>query len=80
LKPSRARRLRTTRATRFWAGCVDKQFHGDPDATSKGEMLSAGTNVRPAGYVAIERRSGTLQSQGQLRPANSGTMTRVRRS
>src|SRR5258708_3874604 len=31
---------------------IDKQFHGDLEATSKGEMLSAGTDVKgSAGYV-----------------------------
>lgn len=41
---------------------IDKQFHGDLEAVSKGEMLSAGTSVKgSAGYVAIERVSGTLQ-------------------
>jgi hypothetical protein len=40
---------------------IDKQFHGDLEATSKGEMLSAGTDIKgSAGYVAIERVTGTL--------------------
>ncbi len=40
---------------------IDKEFHGDLKATSKGEMLSAGTDVKgSAGYVAIERVAGTL--------------------
>ena len=40
---------------------IDKQFHGDLEATSKGEMLTAGTDAKgSAGYVAIERVSGTL--------------------
>ena len=40
---------------------IDKQFHGDLEGTSKGEMLAAGTAVKDsAGYVAIERVSGTL--------------------
>jgi hypothetical protein len=40
---------------------IDKQFHGDLEATSKGEMLSATTTVKgSAGYVAIEKVSGTL--------------------
>lgn len=40
---------------------IDKQFHGDLDGTSKGEMLSAGTAVKgSAGYVAIERVTGAL--------------------
>ena len=57
---------------------LDKQFHGDLDATSKGEMLSAGTNVKgSAGYVAIERVGGTLQGRkGSFVLQHSGTMTR----
>lgn len=40
---------------------IDKQFHGDLEATSKGQMLSAMGGVQgSAGYVAIERVTGTL--------------------
>jgi Protein of unknown function (DUF3224) len=40
---------------------IDKQFHSDLEATSKGDMLSATTGVKDsAGYVAIERVAGTL--------------------
>src|SRR5271154_193299 len=40
---------------------LDKQFHGDLEATSKGTMLAAGTAVQgSAGYVAIELVTGTL--------------------
>jgi hypothetical protein len=40
---------------------IEKQFRGDLEATSLGEMLSAGTAVPgSAGYVAIERVTGTL--------------------
>ena len=40
---------------------IDKRFHGDLEAASKGEMLSAVTEVKgSAGYVAIERVTGTL--------------------
>lgn len=40
---------------------IDKRFHGDLEATSQGQMLSAGTAVEgSAGYVAIERVTGTL--------------------
>jgi hypothetical protein len=43
---------------------IDKQFHGDLEATSNGEMLTAMTEVKgSAGYVAIERVSGTLQGR-----------------
>jgi hypothetical protein len=57
---------------------IDKQFHGDLEAVSKGEMLSAGTGVKgSAGYVAIERVSGTLQGRGgAFVLQHSGTMTR----
>jgi len=57
---------------------IEKQFHGDLEAASKGEMLSAGTGVKgSAGYVAIERVSGTLQGRsGVFVLQHSGTMTR----
>lgn len=57
---------------------IDKQFHGDLEATSKGEMLTALTAVQgSAGYVAIERVSGTLQGRtGTFVLQHSGTMTR----
>ena len=57
---------------------IDKQFHGDLEATSKGEMLSAGTAVEgSAGYVAIERVTGTLHGRGgTFILQHSGTMTR----
>jgi len=39
-----------------------KQYHGDLDAISKGEMLGAGDLAKGnAGYVAIEQVNGTLQ-------------------
>ena len=57
---------------------IDKQFHGALEAVSKGEMLSAGTGIKgSAGYVAIERVSGTLQGRsGAFVLQHSGTMTR----
>ena len=43
---------------------IEKQFHGDLEGTSKGEMLTAGTPVKnSAGSVAIERVSGTLEGR-----------------
>ncbi len=56
---------------------LDKQFHGDLEATSKGEMLYAGTSVKGSGgYVAIERVSGTLQGHtGTFILQHTGTMT-----
>jgi Protein of unknown function (DUF3224) len=57
---------------------IDKQFHGDLEATSKGEMLTAVTGVKgSAGYVAIERVSGTLHGRsGSFVFQHSGTLTR----
>jgi hypothetical protein len=57
---------------------IDKQFHGDLEGTSKGEMLSVGTSVKgSAGYVALERVTGTLRGRsGTFALQHSGTMTR----
>jgi hypothetical protein len=57
---------------------IDKQFHGDLEATSKGEMLAAGTSVKgSAGYVAIERVIGTLNGlTGTFMLQHNATMTR----
>src|ERR1700683_355132 len=57
---------------------IDKQFHGDLEATSKGQMLSAMTDVKgSAGYVAIERVTGTLHGRsGSFVLQHSGTLTK----
>jgi Protein of unknown function (DUF3224) len=57
---------------------LDKQFHGDLEATSRGQMLTAMTDVKgSAGYVAIERVSGTLRGRaGSFLLQHTGTMTR----
>jgi hypothetical protein len=57
---------------------INKQFHGALEATSKGEMLSVLTEVEgSAGYVAMERVSGTLDGRsGTFVLQHSGTMTR----
>jgi hypothetical protein len=57
---------------------IDKEFRGDLVGTSKGEMLTAMTSVKEsAGYVAIERVTGTLQGRrGSFVLQHSGTMTR----
>ena len=58
---------------------IDKQFHGDLDATSKGEMLTAGsTSVKnSAGYVAVERVTGTMHGKtGTFALQHIGVMTR----
>ncbi len=46
---------------------IDKRFEGDLDATGRGEMLTARTGVKgSAGYVAIERVSGSLRGRHGL--------------
>ena len=57
---------------------IDKQIRGDLEATSKGTMLTAGTDVKgSAGYVAIERVTGTLHGRtGTFVLQHSGTMNR----
>jgi hypothetical protein len=57
---------------------IDKQFRGDLEGTSKGEMLSAVTGVKgSAGYVAIERFTGALHGRtGTFVLQHSGTMNR----
>lgn len=43
---------------------LKKQFDGDLEATSKGQMLTAGTAVKGSGaYVAIEKVTGTLRGR-----------------
>jgi hypothetical protein len=56
---------------------LDKTFHGDLEATSSGEMLTAGTAVAgSAGYVAIERVEGTLGGRkGSFVLQHLGTMS-----
>ena len=57
---------------------LDKRYHGDLDATAKGEMLTAMSGTQgSAGYVAIEKVSGTLGGRaGTFALQHSATMTR----
>jgi hypothetical protein len=57
---------------------IDKQFRGDLEGASRGQMLTAGTDVEgSAGYVAMERVRGTLHGRrGTFALQHSGTMTR----
>jgi Protein of unknown function (DUF3224) len=56
---------------------LDKQYHGDLQATGKGQMLTASTEVKGSGaYVAIERVTGTLKGrEGSFALQHMGTMT-----
>lgn len=55
---------------------MDKQFHGDLNGTSQGEMISAGDyKLGAAGYVAIEHVTGTLEGEsGSFALAQMATM------
>jgi hypothetical protein len=57
---------------------IEKRFLGDLEGSSRGEMLTAMTEVEgSAGYVAIERVHGTLHGRaGSFVLQHSGTMTR----
>jgi hypothetical protein len=57
---------------------IDKQYHGDLDAVSKGEMIAVQTEVKgSAGYVAMERVTGTLKGRkGSFVLQHSATMNR----
>jgi hypothetical protein len=58
---------------------IDKQFHGDLEATSKGQMLATMSEAVPnsGGYVALEHVSGRLHGRGgTFILQHSGTMTR----
>lgn len=57
---------------------LEKQFHGDLQASSSGQMLAMHGSVKgSAGYVAMERVVGALHGrQGTFALQHSGTMTR----
>ena len=56
---------------------VDKQYHGDLEGTSKGQMLSSGDAKGSGVYVAIEKVSGTLHGRaGTFVLHHTGIMTR----
>ena len=43
---------------------IDKQFHGDLEGTSRGQMLAEGDGKGDfGGYVALERVTGTLRGR-----------------
>ena len=51
-------------AASFGRMALDKQYHGDLEATATGLMLSAGSPQKgAAGYVAMEKVTGSLQGK-----------------
>ena len=58
---------------------IEKEFHGDLEGTSRGQMLmAASSSVQgSAGYVAIEKVEGTLNGRrGSFYLQHNGVMTR----
>lgn len=57
---------------------IDKQFQGDLEGSSKGQMLAVQGEVKgSAGYVAMERVVGTLAGrEGSFALQHTGTMNR----
>jgi hypothetical protein len=66
----------TAAGTLLSRSTIDKQFHGDLEATSKGQMLAGGDySTGSAGYVAMERVTGTLSGHnGAFLLQQSATM------
>jgi hypothetical protein len=56
---------------------LDKQYHGELEASGKGEMLTAGSPAKGAGgYVAMEKVNGTLNGRpGSFVLQHIGTMS-----
>lgn len=55
---------------------LDKQYHGDLEGTSKGQMLAAGSAKSSGVYVAIETFTGTLRGRsGGFTLHHTGIMT-----
>jgi hypothetical protein len=67
-----------TDGTKLGRMSIDKEISGDLIATTKGQMLSAGTDVKgSAGYVAIEHVEGTLNGRkGSFVLQHTGTMNK----
>ena len=57
---------------------IDKQYSGDLEGASKGQMLTGGTAIKTsAGYVAIELVTGTLKGRkGSFILQHTGVMNR----
>src|SRR5438128_10185611 len=57
---------------------IEKQWHGDLEGTSNGQMLTGGdVQTGSAGYVAIEKFTGTLKGRrGTFLLQHSATMTK----
>jgi hypothetical protein len=60
---------------------LDKQYQGDLDGSSKGQMLAAGSAKSSGVYVAIETFAGTLKGKaGSFALHHTGVMTKSART
>jgi len=56
---------------------IDKQFHGDIEGSSKGEMMASNSPQGSGSYVALERVTATLRGRsGSFVLVHQGSMTR----
>jgi Protein of unknown function (DUF3224) len=56
---------------------LDKQYHGDLEGASKGQMLAVGSAKSSGVYVAIETFTGTLKGKtGSFSLHHTGVMTK----
>lgn len=64
-----------TEGTTLGRMALYKTYHGDLEATARGEMLTAGSGAGSGGYVAMERVTGTLKGKkGSFSLQHSGVM------
>jgi len=76
LSPQKSDSLEAERA-KHGRMSIDKQYHGELNGVSAGEMLSAMTGKDSGVYVAIERVQATLNGRkGAFLLQHSGVMTR----
>ena len=68
----------TGESSRIGRMSIDKNISGDLTATTKGQMLTAGTDTKgSAGYVAMEQVTGTLHGRtGTFILQHTATMNR----
>jgi hypothetical protein len=55
---------------------IDKQYHGDLEATAVGQMLTAGTELKAWRHVAVERERHAERRHGTFLLHHRGVMTR----
>lgn len=77
LVPQTANEIETAAGIGRWT--IDKQIHGELEATSKGEMIASSDGTKGSGaYSALELVTGTLNGRaGTFVLQHTGTMTKT---